>query len=224
MPKTTPQHILIVEDDREIRENLVEILELHHYRVTAVNNGNEGVIQALIHQPDLIICDVMMKGMDGFETVRTIRQNPQLHHLPIIFLTALTEQADQRHGMNLGADDYLHKPFDVEELLSTIEVRIKRNHQITQKKAARLLLLERKLDQQKSALDELNRINSHYLRGPIARLIGLAQLFLQNQHPDAPLDQETMLKAIEATAIEVDHIIHDINHLLTNMEVEQKHS
>ncbi len=121
--------ILIIEDNPDVRENTVEILELSNYEVFTAENGKEGVKVANELLPDLIICDVMMPELDGFGVLRILGQSQITAHIPFIFLTARTEKADFRKGMNLGADDYITKPFDDVELLNAIEVRLRKHEQ-----------------------------------------------------------------------------------------------
>lgn len=118
--------ILLIEDNDFIRENTAEILELTGYTVYTAENGKIGVEKALIHPPDLVICDIMMPVLDGYGVLHIFNKNPTLSGIPFIFLTAKTERTDFRKGMELGADDYLTKPFDESELLSAIEGRLKR--------------------------------------------------------------------------------------------------
>ena len=116
--------ILVIEDNHDVRENIVELLELSNYQVEEAENGKIGVEKALVFNPDLILCDVMMPILDGYGVMKILNKNPKLNHIPLIFLTAKTEKADFRKGMSLGAEDYLTKPFDSVELLEAIENRI----------------------------------------------------------------------------------------------------
>ncbi|GAB3020717.1 response regulator [Spirosoma pulveris] len=118
--------ILLIEDNEDIRENTAEILELTGYIVDTAENGKLGVEKALAKKPDLVICDIMMPVLDGYGVLHIFNKNPQLSGVPFIFLTAKTERNDLRKGMELGADDYLTKPFDESELLSAIEGRLNR--------------------------------------------------------------------------------------------------
>ncbi len=118
--------ILLIEDNNAIRENTAEILELTGYEVITAENGKIGVEKALETRPDLVICDIMMPVLDGYGVLHIFNKNPQLSGIPFIFLTAKTERSDFRKGMELGADDYLTKPFDESELLSAIEGRLMR--------------------------------------------------------------------------------------------------
>jgi len=122
--------ILVVEDNLEVRENLCEILELADYEVISAINGKDGVEKALAHNPNLILCDVMMPELDGFGLMKILNKNPKTNHIPLIFLTAKAESSDFRKGMGLGADDYITKPFDDTELLESIEIRLKKSERI----------------------------------------------------------------------------------------------
>lgn len=116
--------ILIIEDNEDIRESTAEILELANYRVFQAKNGKIGVEMAQQHLPDIILCDVMMPELDGYGVLYLLNKNPQMAGIPFIFLTAKSERIDFRKGMEMGADDYLTKPFDDVELLQAIESRL----------------------------------------------------------------------------------------------------
>ena len=118
------QKILVIEDNLDVRENIVEILELSNYEVVEAPNGKEGVKAAKNEHPDLILCDIMMPEMDGYEVLYMLGKDPNTSTIPFIFLTAKSEKSDFRQGMSLGADDYLTKPFDDMELLKAIEGRL----------------------------------------------------------------------------------------------------
>lgn len=118
--------ILLIEDNADVRENTAEILELAGYAVINAPNGKVGVEHALKENPDLIICDIMMPELDGYGVLHILDKNPETAGIPFIFLTAKTEKTDIRKGMNLGADDYLTKPFDDTDLLNAIESRLRK--------------------------------------------------------------------------------------------------
>lgn len=120
------EKILLIEDNNDIRNNLAEILELANYSVLTAVNGKEGVTVALEQRPDLIVCDIMMPVLDGYGVLHMLHKNESLRPIPFIFLTAKTERTDVRKGMEMGADDYITKPFEGAELLSAIESRLKR--------------------------------------------------------------------------------------------------
>jgi DNA-binding response OmpR family regulator len=119
--------ILLIEDNPEIRENTSEILALANYDVVTAENGKIGVELAQHEKPDLIICDIMMPELDGYGVLHILSKKEDTASIPFIFLTAKTEKTDIRKGMNLGADDYLTKPFDDTDLLNAIETRLRKN-------------------------------------------------------------------------------------------------
>ncbi len=118
--------ILLIEDNADIRENTAEILELSNYKVIVAENGKAGVEKALEHTPDLIICDIMMPVLDGYGVLHAVHKNERIKNTPFIFLTAKSERNDFRKGMELGADDYISKPFDGTELLNAVDSRLKK--------------------------------------------------------------------------------------------------
>lgn len=119
--------ILLIEDNQDVRENTADILELENYDVITAENGKIGVDKALKNLPDLILCDIMMPELDGYGVYEHLSQNSKTASIPFIFLTAKSEKSDFRKGMNLGADDYLTKPFEEDELLGAIECRLSKN-------------------------------------------------------------------------------------------------
>ncbi|HNR07190.1 MAG TPA: response regulator [Saprospiraceae bacterium] len=118
--------ILLIEDNDDIRENTAEILELAGFSVIIAKNGKEGVEKANAEKPDLIICDIMMPVLDGYGVLHMMQKSPELHQIPFIFLSAKAERTDFRKGMELGADDYITKPFTGTELLSAVERRLQK--------------------------------------------------------------------------------------------------
>lgn len=118
--------ILLIEDNDDIREDVVEILELSNYKVYEAANGKEGIDLAVKYQPDLILCDIIMPEIDGYSVFEALNSHHITKTIPFIFLTAKAERPDIRKGMDLGADDYLTKPFDGAELLRAIESRLKK--------------------------------------------------------------------------------------------------
>lgn len=118
--------ILIIEDHDDIRESTAEVLELAGYTVFTAPEGKTGVEMALEHLPDLVLCDIMMPVMDGYGVLYLLGKNAKTASIPLIFITAKAERADLRKGMEMGADDYITKPFDDMELLNAIESRLKK--------------------------------------------------------------------------------------------------
>ncbi|WP_295125078.1 response regulator [uncultured Chitinophaga sp.] len=119
--------ILLIEDNLDIRENTEEILIWAGYKVITAENGKQGLDLAFQHRPDLIICDIMMPVLDGYGVLHMLQRNKDLDNTPFIFLTAKTERIDFRKGMEMGADDYITKPFNSMDLLNAIEIRLKKS-------------------------------------------------------------------------------------------------
>src|SRR6185295_10287948 len=130
--------ILLIEDNDDIRNNTAEILELSNYKVITAENGKRGIEMAMEHVPDLIICDIMMPVLDGYGVLHAVHKNDSIKNTPFIFLTAKTERSDFRKGMELGADDYITKPFDGTELLNAVDSRLKKNDLLRQELATGL--------------------------------------------------------------------------------------
>lgn len=118
--------ILLIEDTDSLRELIIKTLECFDYEAIGAENGKVGLQLAEAHLPDLILCDIMMPEMDGYEVLTTLRQKPETAIIPFIFLSAKADKSDIRQGMNLGADDYLTKPFTAEELKEVIAVRLEK--------------------------------------------------------------------------------------------------
>jgi len=121
--------ILIIEDDSQTRENLELILDMEGFNVRAAANGRTGLELARADRPDLVVCDVTMPELDGHGVLRELRGSPQTADIPFVFLTAQGERHQQRAGMNLGADDYLCKPLDAEDLLAAVHARLQRRRE-----------------------------------------------------------------------------------------------
>ncbi|MCJ7465928.1 MAG: response regulator [Maribacter sp.] len=119
--------ILFIEDNTDVRENTADILELANYEVVTAENGRIGVEKAKQFEPDIVVCDIMMPEMNGYQVLEALSKNSKTAGVPFIFLTAKTARTEIRAGMNLGADDYLTKPFEENELLDAISSRLQKN-------------------------------------------------------------------------------------------------
>ncbi|WP_372918604.1 response regulator, partial [Salegentibacter sp.] len=127
--------ILIIEDDKILLENTRELLALENYRVFTAENGREGLETAKRIYPDLIISDILMPVMDGYELLKSLYKNRATRDIPFIFLSAKAEAEDIRVGMNMGADDYLTKPFHEKDLLRAVRTRLNKHETLKRKKA-----------------------------------------------------------------------------------------
>lgn len=128
--------ILIIEDNEDVRDNTADLLKLADYNVCTSSDGASGIQKARSFLPDLIICDIMMPGLDGYQVLESLQANIKTAGIPFVFLSAKADKSDVRKGMNLGADDYLTKPFEEQELLEAINSRLKR-HEFLQKEYSR---------------------------------------------------------------------------------------
>ncbi|MEL6159373.1 MAG: response regulator [Cyanobacteria bacterium J06623_5] len=149
--------VLVIEDEIEIRANLLELLALEGYDIMGADNGVTGLIGAMQFEPDLILCDVMMPELDGYDVLAALRQEPKTALIPFIFLTAFADKGDIRQGMRLGADDYLTKPFTCAEVLEAIEARLKKQVLISEQyevRQSQLIERQRQAQQFRDAIDQ----------------------------------------------------------------------
>ncbi len=196
--------ILIIEDEQDIRDNLVKILTYEGFETLGAENGRVGIGLAKKMLPDVIICDIAMPEADGYEVLLDLRKFPSTATIPFIFLTAKTEDRDMRKGMQLGADDYLKKPFTVDDLLSTIQTRLQKH-----------AFLE---DQASQSLEELRFSLSsslpHEMRTPLTGITGFAQLLIHLGPEALPPPEEVieMQEGILENALRLQHLVE--NYLL----------
>ena len=131
--------VLVIEDEATIRNNIMLMLKVERYAALGAENGRSGLEMVRRDPPDLILCDVMMPEVDGFAVLEALRAEPRFAEIPFIFLTALDDRPSMRRGMNLGADDYLSKPFTRDELMEAVGTRLRKHQTLTQALAARLI-------------------------------------------------------------------------------------
>ena len=120
------KRILLIEDNHSLREEILNVLELEGYEVVTAENGRIGLERLAESVPDLVVCDLMMPDMDGYETIQAIRGNPATQTLPVILLTARDDDTCKAKGMDVGADDYVTKPFKIPDLLRALEAIAKK--------------------------------------------------------------------------------------------------
>lgn len=161
------QKILVIEDEELLRSSLIELLEIEDYEVIGAKDGVDGLQKAVEELPDLIICDIMMPRMNGYEVIKNLKENPITETIPFIFLTAKADRVDSRFGMDLGADDYLTKPFNKFDLYNSISSRIKKQKVVTQK-------YDKKIQDLKS---NLASTLPHELRTPLNGILASSQFF-----------------------------------------------
>jgi two-component system, sensor histidine kinase and response regulator len=176
----TPKHeqmrtILIIDDDDAVRGVIRELLRVRGYGVIEAPDGRAGVAAAIAAPPDLIICDIVMPHFDGYATVKALRENESTVAIPIILLTGQSGQAAMRQGMDLGADDFIGKPFKPDDLYNAIQSRFDRL-EMQQKKS------ENKLTELRG---RLNHVLPHELRTPLQSILGFADI-LADEHDTMP--------------------------------------
>src|SRR5258708_22142697 len=147
MADESRKKVLVIEDEPSIRNNIMLMVKGDRYAAVGAENGRVGLDLARSDPPDLILCDVMMPEMDGFAVLEALRAEARFAEIPFIFLTALDDRSSMRRGMNLGADDYLPKPFPRSELMEAVDSRLKKYESLTQALAARLVPQQDRLTQ-----------------------------------------------------------------------------
>ncbi len=161
--------ILVIEDEELLRTSLMELLEIEDYEVIGAKDGVVGLQRANDDKPDLIICDIMMPRMNGYEVIKNLKENPNTETIPFIFLTAKADKVDSRFGMDLGADDYLTKPFNKFDLYNSVKSRLEKQSKVNQKYEAKIQTLKANLA---STLP-------HELRTPLNGILASSQFLLQ---------------------------------------------
>ncbi|MBL7965792.1 MAG: response regulator [Prolixibacteraceae bacterium] len=166
--------ILIIEDTAQLRESIADVLEQEGYEVVNAADGYSGVKMAREHCPDLILCDIVMPGMTGFDVIQLLKSEEGQLSVPFIYITALAERRDFREGMNLGADDYLVKPFTIQELLSAINTRLEKYNSVEKRikfqiekieneLKARISELKLQTENQKLVIDDISSTNAQVM-------------------------------------------------------------
>ena len=178
--------LLIIDDEEYLREEIVEVLGYEGYQTLSAGDGHTGLQLALQHTPDLILCDVMMPGINGYDVLEELRRDPVTAAIPFIFLTAISTRKEMRHGMTLGADDYLTKPFDVHDLLAAIRTRL--DKRVVASQQAETLRLN------------LSQTLPHELQTPLTGILGMTE-FLLYADPNSPVDFQQMREMLQ--------VIHD---------------
>ena len=207
--------ILVIEDDFSVRSNILDLLEAEDFNAIGAENGFIGALWAQQHSPDLIICDVMMPEVDGYEVLNALRSQPTTATIPFIFLTAMADKTNIRYGMEMGADDYVTKPFTTEELLNAIATRFAKQDAVMQQYTAehqRAEALEQKvkeLQQYVDANDGLQQFQQK-LNSTIPKL-NIAIHLIKNLEPGD--DRDRGLAILQATCAEEITLLNQIPNL-----------
>jgi two-component system sensor histidine kinase/response regulator len=192
-------NILVVEDHEPLRAAIKQVLEAANHAVLTATDGVEGLAAMEQTRPDLIVADIMMPRMDGYDFYEAVRSQPDLVPIPFIFLTAKAEKADVLRGKGMGAEDYITKPFDPHELLVIIEARLGRAHAIREAAEEEFAQLKRQI---------LNML-SHELRTPLTYIQGYASLALDDIPSLSPEALEEFLRAIKQGADRLTRLVED---------------
>ncbi len=192
--------ILLVDDDLAILDGVTDLLNIYGYQVIAVENGHQALEVMQSTPPDLVISDISMPSMDGYALFEAVRSKPEWVPIPFIFLTARGQISDIRRGRKLGADGYLTKPFDPEELLSAIQGQIKRTQDIKVATHADVEAMKQRLI----------AVFSHELRTPLTYIYGYVNL-LRDQYPELSHNAvDEMLNGIQAGAERLYRLVEDL--------------
>ena len=194
------EKILVIEDDVAVRENIVELLAAEGFIALGAENGPQGLKLAREHHPALIVCDIVMPGMDGYGVLAVLNQEKSTLSVPFIFLTARVARADARKGMELGADDYLTKPFTRQELLNAISIRL----------AKQKLLVEQ-------VSHKLNDQRQGIAIGFPHRIIAPLSLILQSSEAIADEAQMLHMDGIKAKANAINRSARSLSHTIQNL-------
>lgn len=197
------KRILVIEDDVSLREFMIKyFLEKEGYQVITAENGEIGLDKAKHELPDLIICDIMMPKMNGYEVIQALHENKQTASIPFIFLTAMSDRANIRDGMNLGADDFLTKPFVSQELISAVNKRL-------EKKASSEKSANEKL---KTLRDKITSVLPHEFRTPLSTILSASNILLDEVETIDKDELREMLGYVNTSAKRLNRLIE--NYLL----------
>ncbi len=189
--------ILVIEDEAAVRANVLQILDSGGYQGIGVEDGSAGLELARRELPDLIVCDIMMPGMDGYALLQALRADPTTAAIPLIFLTAKVDRSDVRQGMDLGADDYLSKPFRRRDLLHAIDARLRRRAELLQQ-------AERRLDELRTSI---NLALPHELRTALTGILGFSELIGAYSDVLALNELAEMGRAIYESSSRLQHLL-----------------
>jgi two-component system, sensor histidine kinase and response regulator len=189
--------ILVIEDEDDIRDSILDILEVEQFKAISASNGKIGVELAREHKPNLIICDVMMPELDGFNVITSLRNDPSLALTPFIFLTAMADRDNLRHAMNLGADDYLNKPITRKALLEAVNARLNKQEVINRKTQAKLEALR----------NNISISLPHELITPLSGILGLAGILIDEHAKITPAEVLEIAQDIETSGQRLNRLI-----------------
>jgi signal transduction histidine kinase len=191
--------ILVIEDDNDLRVQIYDLLTYAGYDVFQAQDGRSGIRAARANLPDLIICDIMMPHVDGYEVLSELQSNPGTATTPFIFLTALVDRNDTRRGMNLGADDYLPKPFRPNDLLNAVQAQLQKRQRLTEEYEARMETLRTNIT---TALP-------HEIRSSIESIVSSTNNLLEMSGKQTMLSADrvnNVLRIVQRSAHRLEHV------------------
>lgn len=203
--------ILVIEDDDDIRENILEILKESGFEAIAAPNGRIGIELAQQYKPYLIVCDVTMPELGGYDVIAKLRQEPEFALTPFIFLTGMYDQTSLRHGMTLGADDYLSKPISSKVLLDAINTRLKKQALINHQARSKLEALR----------NSISLSLPHELITPLSGILGLAQILIEEYATISPNEILEIARDIEASGQRLNRLIQNFI-TYSELQINQK--
>ena len=189
--------ILVIDDEVWLREMITLALGQKGYAIVEAVSGEEGILKAREELPDLILCDVNMQKVDGYLTLSSLRSEPATAAIPFILMTGLADQAGMRHGMELGADDYLPKPFTIEGLYASVEARLKKVQAVTER-------AESKLDELR---DNISMVLPHELRTPLNGILAFAEILAADAETLLPEEIASMGQDIYDSGRRLEHLV-----------------
>jgi signal transduction histidine kinase len=195
--RTGMKKILVIDDEEWLREMMLLALRQRGFEVIEAENGEKGIEIARKEVPDLILCDVNMDKVDGYLTLSSLRSEPITASIPFILMTGLADQAGMRHGMELGADDYLPKPFTIEALYAAVEARLKKAKTVREE-------AERKLADLR---DNISMMLPHELRTPLNGILAYGEILVADAETISPKDIAEMGQVIHDSGKRLERLI-----------------
>jgi DNA-binding response OmpR family regulator len=183
------EKILIIEDEDEILDNLRILLNAEGFEIFSATDGQKGIALAVQHLPDLIVCDIMIPGFDGYEVLRKLKTDDKTNLIPFIFITAKAEPSDLRRGMELGADDFISKPFSSEELLSAIKTRLHKHKSLISKLSSEKIDFDQDDDDKKLSIEDSIFVSYHNDTIPV-KIAKIKYITAQNQYSTIFLEDQ----------------------------------
>jgi signal transduction histidine kinase len=211
--------IVVIEDEADIREEVMTWLEVEGYEVIGANNGRQGLELIYREQPDLVLCDINMPEMDGHSVLIELRSGPNYAQLPFIFLTASADRDSMRKGMNLGADDYITKPFTYADVITAVKSRLGKQEQIRSQidRLSNLIDAER---EQRLLKSRLIGMFSHDFRNPLTSILSSSNILQNYSDRLKPERQQRHFQRIDGA---VHLLLQMLDEMLMVAEIEHGH-